>query len=337
MRVIITGGTGFLGRHLVWHLATQDCDVSFTGRNLQAAKSIIAAASKHVQFFPLAHETDIAESTLTTLAKSADAIVHCAALSSPWGTPDSFHQANVESTQQVVRACLVNNTPRLIHISTPSIYFAYADRINIRESDPLPTPVNTYAATKREAENIVTESGIPQSVILRPRAIFGPWDNTLMPRLLRVIERGMLPIPNKGEALLDLTYVDNVVHAIWLALTQTLPNACSTYNVSNGEPIQFNQLLERLRQELQLPIRTLQTPYRLLDYVARCAEIYARLTHQREPFLTRYSAGTLAFSQTLNLDAIRSDLNYSPIVSIDAGIQRYAKWLKHEGSRHGAT
>lgn len=331
MRVIVTGGTGFLGRHLVWHLARKGCDVCFTGRNAEAARLIAAAAAKPVSFVPVEHGAAQAGPSLRALAKSADAMVHCAALSSPWGSVERFEAANVASARQVLEACRANDVPRLVHISTPSLYFSFADRLDIRETDPLPAPVNTYAATKLRAEQILAASALEQLVILRPRALFGPWDNTLMPRFLRVMERGSLPLPNGGRALLDLTYVDNAVFAIWQALTQPLPGPRCIYNVSNGEPMTLAELIARLQSVLKLPVRTRPIPYWLLDAAARTAELHARLTsRQDEPLLTRYSAGTLAFSQTLNLDSIRSELHYQPQVAIEQGMALYADWLQRQ-------
>jgi len=325
MKILVTGGTGFLGRHVVWRLAVEGHQVVFTRRDASAAKLVISRCAGPVKWQAIEHGDENAKSILINTAQGMDAIVHCAALSSPWGSMDQFMRANVDSTKEVLAACDIENIKRLVHISTPSIYFDFNDRINIKESEPLPKPVNNYAHTKALAEQLVMASKT-QSVILRPRALFGPWDNTLMPRLLRVMERGPIPLINGGKAIMDITYIDNVVDAIYLALTKPLMRPCSVYNLSNGEPLAFTDLLDKLATHFRLSLRTKKMPWRVVDIAARLFELHARITKTKEPLLTRYSAGVLAFSQTLDISAICNELGYRPKVSIDEGIKRHAIW-----------
>ena len=332
MKLVITGGTGFLGRHLVWRAATEGADVLFTGRNAKAAAEVIRLAPAPVRWQALAHGEAASEPALAEVARDANAIVHCAALSSPWGRYDDFHRANVASTAEVISASRACRVPRLVHISTPSLYFAFADQINIREDADLPEPANDYVRTKRAAETLVKQAGLPEVAILRPRALFGPWDQTLMPRILRVMGQGAMPVMRGGCIKLDLTYIDNAVEAIWLALTKPLPRPVNIYNVSNGEPRELLDLLNRMAHEFGLPLRTRKVPWPLVEVVARGLEIAARLGGGNEPPLTRYSAGVLAFSQTLDLSALRNELGWRPLVSIDEGIRRHANWWREQQS-----
>lgn len=325
MKVIVTGGTGFLGRHLVWRLAAQGADVVFTGRRQAAADLVCQHATRAVRYQHLEHGSAHAAATLAACAANADAIVHCAALSSPWGHADEFHRANVASTVEVLDACASAGVSRLVHISTPSLYFNFQDRVGVREGEPLPEPVNAYACSKGQAEQLVHRQAPCDTVILRPRALFGPWDDTLMPRLLRVMRKGPIPLMRGGRARMDLTYVDNAVDAIWLALTKPLPRRLVTYNVSNGEPIVLTDLLDAVAHAFTLPLRTRPVPWPLVKAGAGLLEAAARITGT-EPPLTRYSAGVLAFSQTLDTSAIRHDLGYTVQVPLREGIRRHAQW-----------
>lgn len=326
MKILVTGGTGFIGRHIVWQLAAEGCEVQFSGRNSVAAAEVIRYSPATVRWLPLEHGTPAATATLIDATRGCAAIVHCAALSSPWGTPQAFAQANLDSTDEVLKACHANTVKRLVHLSTPSLYFAFRDRLGIREDEPLPPPVNEYARSKALAEARVHAAGLAEAVILRPRAVFGPWDGTLMPRLLRVMQRGPIPLMRGGRAQLDLTCVDNLVHAVELSLTQPLPRAVCTYNVSNGTPLSFEDLLHSVAEQFRFSLRTRRLPWRLVDAVARALETSARLRGGDEPLLTRYGAGVLAFSQTLDLGAICNELGYRPVVTQDEGIRRHAQW-----------
>jgi nucleoside-diphosphate-sugar epimerase len=332
MKVVVTGGTGFLGRHTVWRLAAEGMEVVFTGRNRQAAAEVVGLSPAPVRWAELWHGRDDSAATLARAASGAGALVHCAALSAPWGDPATFHRANVLATVEVVAACASCGIPRLVHISTPGLYFDFKDRIGIREDHPLPEPANEYIRTKGIAETIVREAAIPETVILRPRALFGPWDATLMPRFLRVLSRGAVPLIHGGRALLDLTYISNAAGAIHSALTQKLPNHLCTYNLSNGTPLPFHELVEKVAAAFQLRRRTRRVPWLLAKALAAFSETSARLVHGREPPLTRYGAGILAFSQTLDIGAISRDLGYSPQVSIEQGLQIHAEWWRsHQG------
>lgn len=213
MKIIVTGATGFLGKKVAERLKREGHQPIAVGRNHTAGQQLINAG---VPFIP----TDLSNLSQTLRVFSdcgnVDAVIHCAALSSPWGKYADFYDANVKGTDHLIKACRLCTIQRFIHISTPSLYFNYESRLLIKESDALPsTMVNSYAATKKIAEEIVLGSNVP-SVILRPRGIFGPGDTALFPRLLRSLSR--LPLIEGGNAWMDITYVDNVVDAILLGL-----------------------------------------------------------------------------------------------------------------------
>ncbi|MBV6286080.1 NAD-dependent epimerase/dehydratase family protein [Pseudomonas aegrilactucae] len=328
MKVLVTGGTGFIGRHLVWRLAAEGCQVQFSGRNPEAAAEVIAHSAAPVCWLPLEHGSPHARQALTRASVGHDAIVHCAALSSPWGSPQAFARANLDSTAEVIHACQENRIARLVHLSTPSLYFDFSDRLGIREDQPLPAPVNHYARSKAQAEALLGQAGLPDCVILRPRAVFGPWDATLMPRLLRVMQHGAIPLMRGGTAQLDLTCIDNLVHAVWLALTRPLPRPLCLYNLSNGTPLAFKDLLQQMAEHFQLPLRTRRLPWRLVHGVAHLLELKAQFGNGAEPLITRYGAGVLAFSQTLDISAIQRELGYRPVISQQQGIAQHAQWWR---------
>ena len=326
MKILVTGGTGFLGRHLVWRLAEQGHDVVFSGRDAAKAREVTERASRAVAFVPLSHGTPDALPALLRASVGVDAIVHCAALSSPWGRRADFHAANVRSTEEVLAAMQANGAARLVHISTPSLYFQFRDRLAVREDEPLPPPVNLYAETKREAERLVRAANVP-AVILRPRGIFGAWDDTLLPRLLRLLRRKRFPLFNRGDALIDLTYVDNVVDAILLALA--LPGtAQTTFNISNGQPQRAGDLFAQLARTFGLPWRPRHVPLATGLALARACELAGRVARGWEPPLTRYTVGTVAYSQTLDLQRAREHLGYVPRVEIAEGIRRTSAWIQ---------
>lgn len=326
MKVIITGATGFLGFRACEYFHELGYEVVGIGRNEQKGKQLMEQGI-HFEKLDL-----IERDQLVHICKGMDAVIHSAALSESWGEYKDFYRANVECTENVLYAIRMNNIKRLVHISTPSLYFNLNSREYVKENEPLPkTFVNAYAATKYIAEEKVlaaVETGL-DAIILRPRALFGPRDTTILPRLIELNRTRGVPLPNDGQAVTDLTYVDNVVRAIELALKA--PTTCSgeVYNITNDEPVILKDALEKLFFHLHMPFRAKKIPYSLLRMVATTLEMTYRLFNiKKEPLVTKYSVSVLGETQTLSVEKAREELGYTPIVSIEKGIETYAEWWK---------
>lgn len=326
MKVMITGATGFLGFRACEYFHELGYEVVGIGRNEQKGKQLM---EQGIRFEKL----DLIErDRLVHICKGMDAVIHSAALSESWGEYKDFYRANVECTENMLYATQMNNIKRLVHISTPSIYFNLNSRENVKENDVLPkTFVNAYARTKYIAEQKVqkaVEHGL-DAIILRPRALFGPRDTTILPRLIELNQTRGVPLPNDGQAVTDLTYVDNVVRAIELSLKA--PSTCSgqVYNITNGEPMILKDALEKLFTHLHMPFRKKKIPYSVLKTVATILEsTYRVFKINKEPLVTKYSVSVLGETQTLSIEKARKELGYAPIVSIEKGIETYAEWWK---------
>lgn len=331
MRALVTGATGGLGRNLVERLHRDGHDVIATGRNRTVGQEI---ASDGIHF----EAVDLSENQrLKTLSEGCDVVFHCAALSTPWGRREDFEAINVRGTINV-RDAAVATGARLVHVSTPSIYANFSDQLNISEFSRLPKrKVNDYARTKLNAEASiefsVREEGL-EAIIIRPRGIFGPYDTTLMPRLIAAAERGPVPIINGGRAVVDVTYVENVVDALILAAEARHIKHGEAFNITNGQGVIISDLIKQALTAVGVPYTTKNVPYWLADLVARGMEFSARIgVIKGEPALTRYTAGLFAFDQTLDITRARTNLGYQPRISIKEGIARYAEWYRMERFR----
>lgn len=330
MKILVTGATGFLGKRTAVMLKEAGHEVIGMGRNMIKGDEL---ELHNVHFF---NANLLDYDTMKQAFYKADAVVHCAALSSPWGKYDDFYQANVVATTNVIKACEEFDVKRLVHISTPSLYFRYDDRLNVAENDPLPDKkVNHYAQTKWLAEvevQAAAEKGL-ETIILRPRAIFGPEDTTILPRLILANEKSGIPKFNTDEVIIDLTYVDNVVHAIKLSLIA--PKKClgEIYNITNGEQVSLHGILGKLFQTLNIPMKTKPLPYSLVFNISGLLEWVYQTFTKKEPVLTRYSVSVLGKSQTLNVEKAKKLLGYKPIVSVDEGVDLFAIWWNSQHNR----
>lgn len=325
MICVVTGATGCLGLNLTRRLCKEGYDVIALGRNPHLGGVVSQSGARFIT-------VDLSErARLQHITQNADVIFHCAALSSPWGSYHHFYQANVVGTQNIIDA--TPETARLVHVSSPSIYFDFTQKHHIKEQDTLPKkPVNHYIKTKRLAEGLIDKAWQQrhlQVITLRPRAIFGPYDRAIFPRLLKAERKGVLPLVGSGQNIIDITFVDNVVESLFLAAQAKSEFCGRKYNITNDEPQQLLAIVRMLYQALQKPLTVKHIPYALVKTIAHTLELVYRMPGlTREPPITAYSAGVLALGQTLNIDAARQDLNYKPKISIAEGIEIFAHWYR---------
>ncbi|VEB35043.1 3-beta hydroxysteroid dehydrogenase/isomerase [Legionella cherrii] len=171
-------------------LVADGYEVIALGRNEQLGKLISQFGAQFIAVDLLDKEK------LKGIAQDAQTIFHCAALSSPWGRYNDFYNANVLGTQHVIAATPPN--ARLVHVSSPSIYFNFTEQHNIKEDSLLPLkPANYYVKTKLLAESLIDKAHRERDldvITLRPRAIFGPYDRAILPRILQMKKMAFCPL-----------------------------------------------------------------------------------------------------------------------------------------------
>ena len=329
MKVLVTGATGFLGLKVAKRLALLGYEVTGTGRNDKVGNSLI---KNGICFVNCALEN---KDQMIDLCKDQDYVIHCGALSSPWGKYKTFYEANVLGTKNVIDGCLKWNVKRLVHVSTPSIYFYYDERLDVREEDVLPEKfVNHYAKTKYLAELEVDKAfqkGLA-TITIRPRALFGPGDQAIFPRLIRVCEKGMFPKIGSGHVEIDMTYIENTVDALLLCLTSSEKTFGHKYNITNGERVNLYHMIEHVMENLEKSFSYKNISYKKAFNIATALEYMSRfLLGGKEPILTRYTVSVLSQSQTLSIEKARKELGYEPTISIEQGTKEFIEWWKsHE-------
>jgi len=324
-KVIISGISSSVGISLARLLTLKGYLVVGFSRNPTKARKILHHPSIKIVTGDL-----LDRKFITSICNEAAAIIHLAAFSSPWGKYKDFYKVNVKGTKTIVEAAMICKVPRFIHVSTPSLYFDYCDKFDISENDPLPhKSVNAYAETKKIAETIIDDAFIKglQCITIRPRAIFGPHDQTLLPRLLKTCkEKGVFHF-KKNSPIVDITYVDNVSHALHLALEASSSCFGEKYNITNGEPLPLWNLIDQLLEKLSISRVIKKIPYPLAYGFASFLELVSKV-NKKEPLLTRYTLGVMTYSQTLSIIKANTQLNYKPLISVKEGINNYVKWLQ---------
>ena len=322
-KVLVTGATGFLGKYVVEELVEHGYEVRAFGRNSKVGRSL---ENSSVSFFQgdLTKVEDVVEA-----CKGMDLVVHAGALSTVWGPWEDFYQANVLGTKYVLQACRENGLQRLVYVSSPSIYAAPKDQLGIKESDaPEENNLNNYIRSKLASEKLFKDYPDVPSIILRPRGLFGIGDTSILPRVINLSQKIGIPLIGDGRQLMDMTCVENVALAIRLAL-ETPQAKGDIYNITNGEPRAFRDLLEESLTGLGYPITYRKIPASLLSGIASSFEfIYKTLNLKGEPPLTRYTYYLLRYSQTLDISKAEKELGYHPKISISEGIEQYVQYYR---------
>ena len=324
-KVLVTGATGFLGKYVVEELVEHGYQVRAFGRNRAIGQSLVNASVTFIQG-DLTNQED-----LTKACQEMDMVVHAGALSTVWGPWEDFYQTNVLGTKYILETCREAKIERLVYVSSPSIYAAPRDQLDIKESDaPQENRLNNYIRSKLASEKLFKDYPDVSSVILRPRGLFGIGDTSILPRVLNLSQKIGIPLIGDGRQLMDMTCVENVALAIRLAL-ETPQAAGEVYNITNGEPRTFRDLIEETLRGLGYPIRYRKIPAPLVSAISSSLEfIYKNLKLKGEPALTRYTYYLLRYSQTLDISKAERDLGYRPKITISEGIEQYVQdYRKH--------
>jgi nucleoside-diphosphate-sugar epimerase len=315
VRLLLTGSNGFVGGRIAALALARGWEVIGLGRTAAPGKAV----SRYIQ-----HDL----STPLSLDLAVDAVVHCAALASPWARPRAFEAANGDGTRHVVEWCREHGLPRLVYISSSSVFYRNADQIGLTEDSPIPPDseqINHYSRTKRIGERW-TEGYPGPWAILRPRAVFGPEDTVLLPRIVEAARRRKLPVfvrRDGREVVADLIYVDNVAHFTLEALERGVTGA---YNLTNDEPVPLYPFLFDLLDRLGQPRPTRRLPVGAAMALAGLAEVVSAIfLGYREPPVTRFGVSVFAYSKAFDVAKCRRDLGAPPI-SLNEGVERLVAW-----------
>jgi 2-alkyl-3-oxoalkanoate reductase len=314
MNVLVTGATGFLGSHVCSALLKRGHAVSALGRDF--SKFNLDA----VQIC-----TDLRDAqAIRGVCAGFEVVIHAGALSSSWGKSEDFMSVNVRGTQSVLEACIVSEVRRFVHISSPAVIFDGSDQILAPDNAPYARIFSShYARTKKLAEELVLNAKDSlEIIVLRPKAIYGPDDRALLPRIIALARAGRLVRIGDGHNLVDLTYVSDVVDAIILAVEKSLPKTNHpVYTITSGEHVNLWQAIRRVLEGLQINANLRVMPTGIAFNMAGWFERFALLTG-REPRLNRYVVELLTRTQTYDISRAYQDIGFQPHVKFDQGLQQ---------------
>ena len=328
MKIIVSGGTGFLGSSLAQNLSGAGHEVHTIGRKPAST----TGSNKLIH-----HTFDLSKDTLpASLLSDTDIFFHIAAKAGVWGEYSEFYNANVVATEKILVACESANIPRLIYTSTPSVVFSGKSIVGGNESLQYgDTGFSPYAETKAIAEQKVLGAHSPgkiQTIALRPHLVWGENDPHLLPRVIARHKAGKLRIIGSGQNQVDLTHIENVTHAHICAMQKMIRNknlGGKPYFIGQCEPVFLWKWLNQVFQSIDLPPLTKKLSFQNAFILGASLEkIWKILRIKQEPPMTRFVACQLAHDHWFSNQAAERDLGYTPVKNMTDALRETNPWLR---------
>jgi nucleoside-diphosphate-sugar epimerase len=312
----VTGGSGFIGGRLVKRLVAEGTRVRALARSDASAAKVEALGAEPVR-------GDLEDpASIATGADGCEVAFHLAAQLGDWGPWDEFERANVIGTENALEGCARAGVRRFVHCGTEAALMAGEPLVNVDETAPLrPDSKAPYPATKAKAERAVGDANRDgfETVVLRPRFVWGAGDTTLLPEMIRMIEAGRFAWIGGGRNLTATTHVENVVEGLLLAAQKGRPG--EAYFVTDGGAVVMREFVTELlaTQGVEPPDRSL--PAWLAGALAVGSETAWRLLPlPGSPPLNRFSYWLLTQECTIDISKARRELDYEPVVSKQDGM-----------------
>jgi nucleoside-diphosphate-sugar epimerase len=316
----VTGGSGFIGQALIRRLTGE-------GRRVRALARSDAAASKVEGAGAEAVRGDLDDvQALRDGAAGCEQAFHAAARLGEWGPWEEFERINVQGTRNTVDACREAGVRRFVHVGTEAAVIAGEPLHDADESVPLrPDSKAYYCSSKAMAEQVVRDGSHDglETVVVRPRFVWGPGDTTLLPGIAERVRQGQFAWVGGGKQLTSVSYIDNVIEGLMAGAERGRPG--EAYFVTDGPPVVFREFLTKLlaTQGVDPPSRTLPLGV-AKGAAAACETIWRRLPLKGEPPVTRTAIWLSALEVTIDISKARGELGYEPRVTTEQGLERLA-------------
>jgi nucleoside-diphosphate-sugar epimerase len=317
----VTGGSGFIGGALIRRLRDEGWDVRALARSAGSAEAVRALGAEAVS-------GDLEDTrALAEGAEDCELAFHAAAKVEDWGDPDEFERLNVAGTQNVLDACRAAGVRRMVHVGTEAALMAGSPLVNVDENAPLrPDSPVLYSSSKAKAElrvRAANREGL-ETVVVRPRFVWGRGDTTLLPALTELVRTGRFRWVGGGRHLTATTHVDNTVEGLWLGATRA--PAGGVYFVTDGEPVVFRDFVTRMLATQGVTPADKSVPAGVAGPVAVAAERIWRVTRRSgQPPLTRFAVWVSSQECTIDISRAEKELGYRPVVSREEGLAAMAE------------
>jgi nucleoside-diphosphate-sugar epimerase len=313
----VTGGSGFIGGALIKRLVADDWSVRALARSERSAQTVRERGAE-----PVLGDLENFEA-LGVGAGDCEVAFHAAASVGEWGRREEFERANVVGTRNTIRACEAAGVRRFVHVGTEAAILAGEPLVDVDETAPLrPDSKADYCATKAMAEQEVRDANTErfETVVVRPRLVWGPGDTTVLPGLVEAVRKGRFRWIGGGRHRTSTTHVDNVVEGLVLGAEKGRPGG--VYFVTDGEPVVFREFVTELlaTQGVEAPDKNasrlvVRAAAPLLERTWRVFRL------KGQPPVTRMASWVASLETTIDISRARKELRYEPVKTIPEGME----------------
>jgi nucleoside-diphosphate-sugar epimerase len=325
MRVLVTGATGFIGRHLLKELQQRGEQIRALVLPVENAERLMEQGVEVVR----GDITDVSSSKAAV--KDIDIVLNLAGMMGVWRPLADYRLVNVTGAENLYKAAQTAKVRRFVHITSHVVYgFGHGRFLN--ENDPLQPDPDPYCISKAEGDRLMRHlmlNSDVETVILRPGTIFGPNDHLHFGRIAERMKDGRGVIVGRGDNALPFCYVTDMVQGLMLAAYhKNAPG--NVYNISNDHPLTQQEIFNLIADEVGGKRPVLHLPFFPTYYGSIVAEKLALVTRTK-PIVTRVGAMMFGTDNRHSVEKARRELGYEPKVDIREGIRLAAAWFNTAG------
>lgn len=311
----VTGGSGFLGKRLIAALVARGVRVLAMARSDAAAAAVSAAGATPSR-------GDLADrDAMTAAMRGCDTVFHAAAHVEQHGPLAEFMTINVAGTENALAAARAAGIKRFVHVGTEAVLADGKPIIRADEQRPIADrPAGPYPFTKGLAEAAVIAAngeGL-ETVVVRPRFIWGKGDTSVLPQIVEAVQRGRFGWLGGGRYLTSTCHVDNVVEGMLLAVERGKPGA--VYFLTDGAPVEFRDFMTRLLATQGVDASGVRDVPRWLARLVAAATVW-----MKHPPVTRTALALVGHEVTVDDSKARREIGYRATTTIDAGLAEMAR------------
>ena len=323
MKILVTGGGGFLGTYIVQELLNRKFEVVNLSRNSYIHLTQLGVNTLQCD---LSDKGSVAELDLSGI----DGVIHTAGIPGVWGAYDKYLKINYHGSINLLEAAKSAGIKYFVYTSTPSVVFGDEDILNGDEDLSYPDKFYTsYAKTKSMAEKEILEANSVElkTLAIRPHLIWGPGDPNLVPRIIEKARRGKLKRVGSGDNLVDIIYVENAASAHVDALTSLMDGndiGGNAYFIGQESPVKLWDFIDNILTLNKLSPLSGQISFRAayiigwtLEYIYKILGILSP-----EPPMTRFVAMQLSKNHYFSHEKAKEDFGYNPKITTAEGLKR---------------
>jgi len=346
MKILVTGGAGFIGSHLVDLLKERNHDVRILVRKGEIhpayKKDINPEILEHVKKMDVEifHGNLLDKKSLEKACKGVDIVYHLAAIAHEYkGLPiNIYYDVNVHGTRNLLNICLKNNVKRFVYVSSIEACGPSIDGNPVTEKTEL-HPVCLYGKSKLGGEVIslyyYKKFGLPVTVV-RPPMIYGD-RNPLLVRFFRRIKSGIFPIFGSGETSFEFCYVKNQAYGIYLAGKKKEAEG-ETYFISEGS-YKIKDVVKATGEVMGIDLKIINLPKHIGYLIGLSFEIFNKLL-PFHPFRVRGTGRPYISRRTISWTTnnmyicdnskAKRELDFKPLFSLKEGLKKTIKWYEEK-------